>query len=128
MQILCQADLRNTSPVELLETFWAANPFNESTQEWATELASRTWSSLSEVDSLITEYAIGWRIDRINPIDKAVLRIAFYELTHTDLSPNIVINEAVEICKKYSTDESPRFVNGILGNYANECLPASSQD
>ncbi|NDC83609.1 transcription antitermination factor NusB [bacterium] len=121
MQILYQADVRDTSVDQILECFWEMHHFEPDTVSWATDLSTRTWSYRDDIDQLIQKYAIGWELNRMNPIDKAVLRLSFYELIHDGEDPGIVINEAIEICKKYASDESPRFVNGILGQYIKQC-------
>jgi len=56
-------------------------------------------------------------LDRINPIDKALLRLALYEIIYDETPHQVVVNEILEICKRYSTDDSPKFINGILGEY-----------
>ena len=68
-----------------------------------------------EIDNIIKQYAIGWDIDRLFKIDKDILRIAIIELTYLKDAPvKVVIDEALELAKKYSTDDSPSFINGIL--------------
>ncbi len=121
MQILYQADLRGAQVSDVLRHFWEIHDFEQETTQWANELSTNTWHHLAQIDPVIERLAIGWDFDRLNPIDKAILRIAFYELIHQKIPPNIVINEAIEICKKYSSDDSPKFVNGILGQYIKQC-------
>ena len=68
-----------------------------------------------EIDGIIKQYAIGWDIDRLFKIDKDILRIAIIELVYVKDAPvKVVIDEALELAKKYSTDDSPSFINGIL--------------
>ncbi|WP_180270648.1 transcription antitermination factor NusB [Sporanaerobium hydrogeniformans] len=71
---------------------------------------------LEEIDTLIKESATNWSIERIAKVDHMILRLAIYELKWTDIPPKVVVNEAVEIAKGYSTDKSPKFINGVLGN------------
>ncbi len=127
MQIIYQAELRNTDPAGILSTFWEVHPFTPETREWASELSRSCWAYKPDIDAIIQRLAIDWDITRINPIDKAVLRLGIYELKYEHASPSVVINEALEISKKYATDDSPRFVNGILGQFVKECSPESSQ-
>ncbi|MDO5437651.1 MAG: transcription antitermination factor NusB, partial [bacterium] len=69
----------------------------------------------TEIDGIIKQYAIGWDIDRLFKIDKDILRIAISELVYIKDAPvKVVIDEALELAKKYSTDDSPSFINGIL--------------
>lgn len=73
----------------------------------------------SEVDSLITRHAIGWALDRMPAVDRAVLRVATFELLgRPDVPTAVVLSEAVELAGEYSTDESGRFVNGVLASVA----------
>ncbi|UOF90109.1 transcription antitermination factor NusB [Fodinisporobacter ferrooxydans] len=70
----------------------------------------------SKIDSIIKTYSIGWELDRMAAVDRNVLRLATYELLfETDIPENVVLNEAIEIAKTFSTQESGKFVNGILG-------------
>jgi len=73
-----------------------------------------------ELDEKIVSYARNWKIDRMSTVARSVLRLAVFELTHTDTPPRVVINEAVEITKTYDVAESAAFVNGILNNLARE--------
>ena len=74
-----------------------------------------------EIDETIQRYAKNWDLARMPALDRAILRIGVFELAHLDDVPrNVVINEAVELAKRYSTDESGRFVNGMLARIADE--------
>jgi N utilization substance protein B len=74
-----------------------------------------------EVDSLISRHAIGWALDRMPAVDRAVLRVATYELMERpDVPTAVVLSEAVELAGEYSTEESGRFVNGVLASVAAE--------
>lgn len=74
-----------------------------------------------EIDDIIKQYAVGWDIDRLFKIDKDILRIAISELVYIKDAPvKVVIDEAIELAKKYSTDDSPSFINGILAKVV-EC-------
>jgi N utilization substance protein B len=75
----------------------------------------------ARIDELISRFAVDWAIDRMPVVDRTLLRIAVYELLeHDDVPTGAVISEAVELAKAYSTDESGRFVNGVLGAIASE--------
>jgi transcription antitermination protein NusB len=128
MQALYQADLRNEDIENIVEDFLIASEYADQTKNWAIELVRPIWENLEELDKIIQKYAIGWKLERINHIDRNILRIAFHELSTMKTDIGIVINEAVELAKKYSTDESPKFINGILGNYVDkECLQESQK-
>jgi transcription antitermination protein NusB len=84
--------------------------------DYAILLAEGVAEHLSRIDELIASYAEGWTLERMPGVDRAVLRIGVYELLFRDDVPDAVaIDEAVELAKSLSTDESPRFVNGVLG-------------
>lgn len=117
MQSLYQADLRHVEIEQILQEFIDTSAYLPETKAWTRMLAENAWEKREELDILIQKYAIDWDITRINPVDKNVLRLALYELKYTDLHKNVVLNEAIEIVKKYSSEESSKFVNGILGQY-----------
>lgn len=74
-----------------------------------------------QIDGLISKYAKGWAITRMAKVDLAILRLAIYELCYREDIPNsVAVNEAVELAKKFSGDEAPAFINGILGKVASE--------
>ena len=78
----------------------------------------------ARIDELITRFAIGWELDRMPAIDRNVLRLAVFELLeHVEIPMAAVLDEAVELAKQYSTDESGRFVNGVLASVAAEVRP-----
>ena len=83
-------------------------------------MAINVWNVVDETDKLIEKYSIDWTIDRISLVDLSILRLAFYELIKTDTPYTIILNEAVELSKEFSEDDSPKFINGILGNYVKE--------
>ena len=73
-------------------------------------------SHLDDIDRLINETAIGWKTSRMNKVDLSILRVAIYEMLYDDDVPeSVAINEAIEIAKIFASDESPAFINGILG-------------
>ncbi len=83
------------------------------------ELVEGVDQNRTEIDSLISEYAEGWQISRIAPLEKNIMRVALYEMNYRDDIPfEVAIDEAVELAKKYSGAEAPGFVNGILGAVA----------
>ena len=69
-----------------------------------------------ELDKKISDSAPAWPLDKLNKIDLSILRLATFELTHTDTPPKVIIDEAVELAKEFGGESSPSFVNGVLGN------------
>ena len=83
--------------------------------DYINKVFSGVFDKIEEIDALISENAVGWRIERISKTALSVLRLAIFEIKFMDDIPNAVsINEAVELCKKYATKEDASFVNGIL--------------
>ena len=123
MQVLYQVDIRQDDIQVILDQYIRQSNSGIETQNWAEELAVNTWKNKDNIDEFIIKYAIDWDINRLNLVDKSVLRIALYELIYTDTPYTIILNEAVELVKEFSSEESYRFVNGILGGYVEEhCL------
>lgn len=113
LELLYESYARNASAEEVLcGLVVAPDPFAE-------ELVRGVDERAAEIDALITRFARGWTIDRMPVIDRAVLRLATFELlAETQVPVGVVISEAVELAKRYSTDDSGRFVNGVLSAVA----------
>jgi transcription antitermination protein NusB len=89
--------------------------------EFAADLVAGVGTHLGEIDDRIRRFARGWALERMPVVDRTVLRMAIYELLHRpDVPTGAVISEAVELAKRYSTDDSGRFVNGMLSSIAEE--------
>jgi N utilization substance protein B len=118
LKVLYQLDVGKLPPDEVLETtFEEVRPPAEDRQ-YVEEITRGVLESVESLDQTIGELAEGWSLDRLAKVDKSVLRMALYELIHRpDIPVNVVINDAVEVAKKYSTEDSGRFVNGILGSF-----------
>jgi transcription antitermination protein NusB len=84
------------------------------------ELAEGVDAEREDLDETIAEYARGWTVDRIAPLDLNVLRVALYEIEHGEVPFEVAIDEAVEIAKEYCGADAPKFINGILGAIARE--------
>jgi N utilization substance protein B len=116
LQMLFQYDLAKPSVEDLTKTYWgemAEAP--EDVQEFATQLAIGTIANLEEIDELIRIRTEHWRISRMAVVDRNLLRLAVYEFLHEKSTPRTVaINEALEIARRFSTQEATQFINGIL--------------
>ena len=88
------------------------------------DLAGEVCAKAPELDEVISRYAKGWTVERLNKVDLAILRIGVCELQRKKESASVVINEAVEMAKEFSSDKAGAFVNGILGNYARDLAKA----
>ncbi len=89
---------------------------NENEADFMDALVAGVQEHTGELDALIGQYAANWRIDRIEKVTLAILRLAVYELTHEDVPGSVVINEALELTRTYASPQSVAFVNGILGS------------
>ena len=118
LKILFQVEVGKFSADEALETSFEQVKPSDEDRSYADELVRGVTAQSAELDQIIGELAQGWTLERLAKVDKNVLRIGLFELINRrDIGANVVINDAVEIAKKYSTDDSGRFVNGILGSY-----------
>jgi N utilization substance protein B len=115
LRILYRLEFDNREPEEILRQYWKSRKIAWETRDYSTWLTKGITSHREEIDSLIQSASEHWRLPRMAVIDRNVLRMAVYELLfEKDIAPAIVINEAIEIARKYSGDESAGFVNGIL--------------
>jgi N utilization substance protein B len=115
LQILFQLEFDDTSPEKVLEFFWKNKRAAKEVKEHCRWLVEGITSDRENIDRLIQSVSSNWRIPRMAVVDRNVLRIAVFELLHEkDLAPAIVINEAIEIAKKFSSEQGATFVNGIL--------------
>jgi len=116
MQALFQADVPNSDVQKSIDMLLEEGSFIEETKEFSRKLVSGTSSKLEEIDRVIKEYSKNWSFDRISSVDKSILRLSIYELLYLkENPPSVVINEALEMAKKYSDEVSAKFINGILG-------------
>ncbi len=114
MQMLFQWDMSHQEPAKLEEKFWRAAKASDSTRDFANQLFEGAAREVASLDGFIVKHAENWRLERLAIIDRAILRLAMYELRATDTPPKVVLNEAVDLAKKFSSEESGSFVNGIL--------------
>jgi N utilization substance protein B len=117
LDILFEGDLRGADPVDILAQRVAGG--SPPVREYAVELVEGVAAHRARIDEILASYAEAWTLDRMPAVDRAVLRLGVYELLWRDDVPDAVaIDEAVELAKSLSTDDSPRFVNGVLGRIA----------
>ena len=112
--VLFQADLGKSDVDDALDPVRAQGWPRD---DWTLieRLVRGTRGHVAEIDALISSVAEHWTLERMATVDRNVLRMAIFELQHTDTPVGVIINEAVELAKQYSTEESGRFVNGMLG-------------
>jgi N utilization substance protein B len=114
MQMLFQWDMSRQDPAKLETKFWRAGKASDSTRAFANKLFEGAAKDADELDALIVRHAKNWRLERLAIIDRAVLRLAIYELRTGETPPKVILNEAVDLAKKFSSEDAGSFVNGIL--------------
>lgn len=118
IDILIQADLTHRSPETVLEEL---DSLGEKIPTFTEELVRGVAARLGELDGMIGEHAEGWTVRRMAVVDRTLLRVACHEMLHReDIPIAVAIDEAVEAAKELSTEDSGRFVNGLLGRIARE--------
>jgi N utilization substance protein B len=123
LSLLYEAESKEVTPAAVL----ASLPLEPA--PFASDLVSGVGAHIDELDKWITNYAKDWTIDRMPALDRALLRIGVFELLHRpDVPTGAVISEAVDLAQRFSTDESSRFVNGMLARIAEAVRPASGAE
>jgi transcription antitermination protein NusB len=127
LQFLYQLDLHGEpDPEPQVDEFWSRHPVDAETRIFADALVRGTKQNEGKIDELLTQYAEHWDLDRMAAVDRNILRLAVYELLlRPDVPIKVTINEAIEIAKKFGTQESSRFINGLLDRISRELRPAS---
>ena len=121
LELLYEAESKNLSPTQLLAEIPVAP------EDYALQLVLGVERRFDEVNSLLGSHAAGWTVARMPAIDRCVLQIAAYELLdEPDVPLAVVLDEAVELAKTYSTEDSGRYVNGVLSSVARQVRPAEA--
>ena len=116
VEFLFQIEFQREAFKEQVEDFLDSLGEENFDKDYFFEIVNGVMNCLQEINETIETKAKGWTLDRIAKIDLAILRVAIYEMRHRDDIPiGVSINEAVELAKKYGTDDSSRFINGLLG-------------
>ena len=114
LELLYEADTKDTTAAAIVDALPVAP------DAYAVELATGVDVHREEIDMLIVDHLTGWTLERMPAVDRSLLRMASYELLHCDVPVGVVISEAVELASEFSTDDSSRFVNGVLSAIARE--------
>ena len=116
MQALCQLDVQGSEAESTLRRFFNENTDDPMVLQLAEKWTQGAWEKMQAFDDLIASAAVRWKLSRLSHVDRAILRMAVHQLRYCsdDIPCKVVINEAIEIAKKFSTEQSPRFVNGVL--------------
>lgn len=113
-QMLYQWEMRRDSPALIEKSFWRGVMAAPSSRDFANQLLEAAVARAAEIDVLLARHTTGWKLDRMAAMDRAILRLAVGEMRSTGTPPKVVINEALELAKKYSSEDSAAFINGVL--------------
>ena len=112
--LLFQMDFNETAEFDQVKE----TPVEESDKAFILSEVEGVHEHMEEIDAIIEQSATGWDLSRMNKVELAILRLAVYEMKYGETPVGVAINEAVELAKKFSSDEAPAFVNGVLGKAA----------
>jgi N utilization substance protein B len=128
MQVLYALDLNPSDLEDFLTVFWELHPAKPEVIEYTSVLVRGTLGKKKEIDDLISTHSSHWKIDRMAVTDRNILRLGTFELMAEQSVPaKVVINEAIEIAKKFGTSDSATFINGVLDSIHQELIEKSSQ-
>ena len=114
MQMLFQWEMSPQDPAKLEAKFWRGAKAAASTRTFANQVFEGALREAPALDEIIGKHSENWRFERLAAIDRAILRLAVYELRAAETPPKVVLNEAVELAKRFSSEEAAGFVNGVL--------------
>jgi len=120
VQALYQIDARGGSSVEMLRLFWEQADAGPRAKDFAAALVSGVDQHRERIDQLITAASEHWRFERLSAVDLGVLRVATYELLQHEAPTSVILDEAIEVARRFGTNESAVFVNGVLDHIAAE--------
>jgi transcription antitermination protein NusB len=114
LQMLFQWEIGHQEPSRIEDGFWRMAPAEKRTREFANQLFEGAVENAAELDALVAARSEHWRPERMAVIDRAILRLAAYELRQATTPPKVVLDEGIELAKKFSSEEAARFINGVL--------------
>ena len=117
MQLLYQYQTGVDSINEQSTLYLKTSQAEPQTQSIAMEMATGAWAACAQSDAIIQTYSLHWDIDRITMVDRAIMRLALHEINDLNTPNIVVVDEAIELAKRFSTHEAAKFINGILGAY-----------
>ena len=115
LQMLYQHDLSGNAADTIIDTFEDLQKSKSNTREFAVRIFRGTLDNMAKLDEMIVAQADNWRLERMAVVDRNIIRMSVYEFLHeTDTPKLVIIDEAIEIAKKFGTQKSSQFINGIL--------------
>ena len=129
LEFLYRIEMTKENPEIILNDICSRDSFSQKIVDFTRELSLKTIDKLPEIDCTISKAADNWELNRIAIMDRNILRVAICELFYFSEIPfKVSIDEAIELAKKYSTEQSGKFVNGILDKVAKEYMPENLKD
>lgn len=117
LKVLYAYDIGKNDTESIMQQLFTEENIEETGREFCRVLVAGVIANVEEIDQLICKYSMDWPLDRMAAVDRNLMRIALFEFLFSDGVPGAVaVNEALEVAKNYGSEESPRFINGILGN------------
>lgn len=126
--MLFQEDISGTDPEEVRKLFWQTHRTDSETRRFTNLLFAKSHAERSRVDELIKRHARNWALERMAVVDRNVLRMAVSELLVGETPAIVVIDEAIEVARKFSTGDSTEFVNGVLDSIRKELEKDPEED
>ena len=114
LQMLFQWEIGRQEPLRIEDGFWRIARAEKTTRAFANDLFEGVVKNAAELDSIVSTHTENWRLDRIALIDRAILRLGVHELRSGKTPRKVVVNEAVELAKTFSSEDAAGFVNGVL--------------
>jgi transcription antitermination protein NusB len=114
LQMLFEWDMTHQEPSRVEKLFWKSARAADDTRRFANQLFEGAVQHAALADEIVGKLSENWRLDRLPTVDRSILRLALYELRSATAPPKVVIDEALELAKKFSSADAPAFLNGIL--------------
>lgn len=116
MKLLFEINYKIDEAEEVINDYFEENRPTDKDKEYILSSVTGALEHINEIDNIIEKYSKGWKINRLAKTDLAILRLSIFELLYSDIPGSVAINEAVELAKKYGSEKSGAFINGILAN------------
>ena len=121
LQILYQMEMRDTDPKGVLPLFQKHEEFVADVREFSIQIVEGTYRNRREIDQIIEKHSANWKLSRMAVVDRNILRLGVYELLYLhEIPTSVALNEAIEVAKRFGTENSSSFINGILDQVAKE--------
>jgi N utilization substance protein B len=130
MKLLYQLEMQKEDRETQINNAFEENDIQEADKEYILDVINGVFDNVSYIDSIIEKHSKGWKISRISRVDLSILRLSIYEIIfRNDIPYSVSINEAVELAKRYSSEDSGSFINGILSKVSKvSVLPVENQE